>query len=130
MVPLRHAARAAGLIDLPVPQAVGRWVRRRGAPRTRALDLALHLGYGAAWGVLLGLVPHPRARHGAALGAVQWAIGFLGILPALRVTRPAWRASRAENAVNVTAHLIYGAITGLVAREVAEPPSDAGTRVG
>jgi hypothetical protein len=44
---------------------------------------------------------------------------MLALLPALRVARPAWKASFLENATNVAAHLAYGFAVQLLVEEPA-----------
>jgi hypothetical protein len=143
MNPLRLAARRVGLIEKMVPQAVEEWAASRAGvepPGGRAghhvADQLLHLGYGAAWGALYGLVAAPGGRRtvprGLLLGLAVWSAGFLGFVPLLGITRPAWRARPAEEAVNVAAHLVYGVVTALEADErltqPRRPTSDAERR--
>jgi hypothetical protein len=127
---LRHAARRAGLIDKEVPQVVEEWAARRigvampgGSTGHHVADRLLHLGHGAFWGAVYGMVMGGRRGgmlHGAGFGVLLWAFGFALLIPLLGAHRPAWRESAAENAVNILSHLLYGAAVGLIDRDVSE----------
>lgn len=129
MTVVRMAAHRAGLIDRMVPQAVQEGIERRAGARpprggSRVADQALHLGYGAAMGAVYGAFvdrPHraPRIGRSLAYGMAQWAFGAGVMLPALGVARPLWRRSLTENAVDLAAHLTYGAVTAFVSGEFA-----------
>jgi hypothetical protein len=87
-------------------------------PRTevgeKALAYAVHILYGAAWGIDRGLlgeaglstVPASAAHLGMVLGAEQ------AILPALGIAPPAWKWSKEAIATDLLHHLIYAAVTG------------------
>jgi uncharacterized membrane protein YagU involved in acid resistance len=125
---LRTAARRAGWVDKAVPQAVeGRLARRygkrseTGVVHHQLLAELMHLGYGLFWGALFGAA-HGRRRHavgaGAALGLGVWVSNVGALLPALDVLPPPWRSSWRQNLLNVSAHLLYGAATGLITDEL------------
>ena len=57
------------------------------------------------------------------LGLGVWAVGFLGAAPALRIARSAAQATAGERAVNIGAHLLYGAVTMLIADDLARQAS-------
>ena len=129
MTALRMAAHRAGLIEKQVPQVVEEWMVQRSGHRPpggpaghQAASQLLHLGYGATWAAAFALGTRGRTRapllRGALFGAAQWAIGFFVLMPALGVTRPAWRQRGRENAVNLAAHVLYGAVTALVSEEM------------
>ncbi|MBF5045963.1 hypothetical protein FGE12_26360 [Aggregicoccus sp. 17bor-14] len=132
MTALRMGAHRAGLIQKQVPQVVEEWmVHRSGrAPRGgpaghQAASQLVHLGYGAAWAAAFALGQRGgRSRapllRGALFGAAQWAFGFFVLMPALGVTRPAWRQRPRELGVNLSAHLLYGAVTALVSEEMQQ----------
>lgn len=127
---LRMLAHRAGLIDEMVPQKVEEWTHRvthveppGGPPGHRIFDQLLHFGYGAVWGALYaGVLARDSRMHagrvvGFALG--QWALADLVLFPLLKIARPAWRARPREIGVNVGAHLLYAAVTGLLTEELA-----------
>jgi hypothetical protein len=137
---VRLAAHRAGLIEKTVPQAVEEWAADRaeveppgGKVGHQVAQELLHVGYGLAWGAAYGslLASRPDRRRpllwGAGFGALLWALGLLGLLPALGVARPAHRADRAENAVNVTAHVLYGVAVQLLAEELGRQPGRRAT---
>jgi hypothetical protein len=82
---------------------------------------SLHLAYGMGFGALLGLLRAGRRGRlgiggalasGAALGAVVWAAGYLGWLPALGLVRPV-REQGLHTVSSLAAHLGYGVATAL-----------------
>jgi hypothetical protein len=126
---VRLAARRVGLIDKMVPQAVEEWLVNRIAGRSlrdpaghHVLDQLLHLAYGSAWGAVFGPMLNRGPRRslwlGAAAGTGLWALGMLAMIPSLRVARPVWQSSAGENAVNVTAHVIFGVAVQLLTEEL------------
>jgi hypothetical protein len=129
MTALRMAAHRVGLIEKQVPQVVEEWLVQRsghappgGPAGHQAANQLLHLGYGATWAAAFALTSRGRTRapllRGALFGAAQWALGFFVLMPALGVTRPAWRQRTRENAVNLASHVLYGAVTALVSEEM------------
>lgn len=131
MSALRMAAHRAGLLDKQVPQAVEEWVShgtgvQPGFAGHQALTQLIHLGYGMGWGALYGAIAgsgrNGTAVKGSVFGTAQWAVGFLGLLPALGIARPAWKQSTTENSLNIAAHLLYGVVTALMTEELARQP--------
>ncbi|HZV33532.1 MAG TPA: hypothetical protein VFB72_03070 [Verrucomicrobiae bacterium] len=89
---------------------------RRKIPR-KAEDVAaksLGIGYGMTFGALYSLL-HPRGggaiRDGIALGLLNWAVGFLGWLPASGVMPPVWEHESKQIALPMAQHAAYGAAT-------------------
>jgi hypothetical protein len=135
MTVFRTLAHRRGAIDKSVPQAAEEWLTRRigrawpAEPAVHhAFDQLLHFGYGAAlgaaYGALVGRLRRP-GRHsplgvGGAFGAATWLFGSWLVLPLLDVKRAPWRASLPETAVDLAAHLIYGASTALLVDELAQ----------
>ena len=130
MTVVRMVAHRSGLIDQMLPQAVESWAKhhaplRLPSPRSgRALhhvaDQLMHLGYGATFGALYGLVWARKPARPAkifAFGLGNWVFGSFLLLPALKVMRPEWRAAPREVAVNLAAHLLYAAALGVVTDE-------------
>jgi hypothetical protein len=122
MTVLRMAAHRAGWLQAMVPQAVEVWVKDKSSlpwPRRaeshHVADQLLHLGYGAAAGTGYALTQAAGARAkpslALGLGTALWVFGSFVLFPALKIARPAWRAAPREEAVNLTAHLLYGAVT-------------------
>jgi hypothetical protein len=141
MTAVRAVARRANVIEKPVPQAVEEWLAdRTGADSAgtgvghHVAEHLLHSGYSAVWGAAAGMM-FARGRGAVGrpallLGLGVWAVGFLGAAPALRILRWPPQATAGERAVNVGAHLLYGAVTMLIADDLARqgrrrPTSDA-----
>lgn len=82
----------------------------------RGLTFAAHFGYGAATGALFGAIadelPMPRIASGVLYGIVVWSGSYLGLLPALRILRPATEHPAERNALMVAAHVVFGASLG------------------
>lgn len=71
------------------------------------------LGLAALSGVL-GLRSAPKTlAAGALLGAIVWAIGYEGWLPAAGLTPPAHRTPLAKNATGLVSHVAYGTLAAL-----------------
>jgi hypothetical protein len=95
MTVLRMAAHRVGLIDQMVPQKVEQWTRsrrRRRSPGTaRVVEHVLHLGYGASWGALFGLIAgreRPTALRVVGFGVGLWGLGALVLFPSPRHRAP------------------------------------------
>jgi hypothetical protein len=81
----------------------------------------LHWGYGLAGPLLLaGLARALRLRSpgramgaGAAMGALVWAAGYVGWLPATGLTPPVHRVHAARSASSLLSHVAYGAVAAL-----------------
>jgi len=78
-----------------------------------AAALVAHFAYGGAVGALYGLVPADPKREplstGAVLGALVWSLSYFGLLPALRILRPATEHPARRNALMLAAHFVWGA---------------------
>jgi hypothetical protein len=129
MTVFRMVAHRAGWISQMVPQAAEVWTQEHldlDLPETAAghhvADQLMHIAYGAAWGAfhaaLIGRRSPPNAARALELGLPLWAFGSMVLFPALEIGRPAWRSSPSELVVNLTAHLLYGAVTVFVTEEL------------
>ena len=86
-----------------------------------AIAHGLHWVYGGGWAALLGAVaPELRIKKlshvlgaGAALGAVVWAAGALGWMPATHLTPPVTRQRPLHVFMNLMNHVVYGALSAL-----------------
>jgi hypothetical protein len=141
MTVLRLLAQRVGLIDKMVPQVVQESMlgeaHHEHRPDTvrHAVNQLLHVGYGAAWGIVAAPMLADRRRGlgwGMALGLTTWAVGTAGLLTRHRTqTRGGWRLTVGAQAVNIAAHLVFGIAVQLVTQEpVSGRQSDAGPRVG
>jgi hypothetical protein len=128
MTVMRMFAHRAGWIQAMVPQAVEVWAKDRSpfpwpqrAEAHHVADQLLHLGYGGIAGAAYALTqaPRPKAKPSRALelGGLLWAFGSFVLFPALKIARPPWRATPREEAINLAAHLAYGAVTAYLLDE-------------
>ena len=82
----------------------------------KSAALAMRLGYGSLMGCIYGLCRGKIRRRsalaeGAALGTAVYAAGYLGWLPALHFSKPAWKQSFPQVAGELSRHLAYGVAT-------------------
>jgi uncharacterized membrane protein YagU involved in acid resistance len=103
------------IIEGSLPEAAKDALAEQGR---RDVTLAAHFGYGAATGALYALfAPGGRLLHGAAYGVLVWAVSYFGIMPGLRILRPAHEHPLRRNGLMVVAHLVWGA---MMARTLGE----------
>jgi hypothetical protein len=86
-----------------------------------AASMAVHFAYGATMGALYALLrPHAAdllhakqlvVRDGALVGVGVWALGYLGWLPALRLTPAVHRQSVPQVVLSIVQHALYGITT-------------------
>jgi hypothetical protein len=86
------------------------------------VSTAMHWGFGAGtaalYGILAGSLRRPRAAHGLPFGAMVWAAGYV-VLPEGGLYKPIWEYDAKTLAWDLTAHLAYGAGTGITFRLLA-----------
>jgi hypothetical protein len=134
MTVIRMAARRRGIIEKTVPQVAEEWLAHRSGLGRNAhpvlhhlIDQAMHLGYGATLGGAYAMATHGRSRNVAARGIVYglgvWFAGSWLLLPLLRAKQAPWRKRVSENAVDLLAHLTFGATTALLSEELAAQPN-------
>jgi hypothetical protein len=84
-----------------------------------AATTVAHFGYGAAAGALFpplaGRLPVPPVLAGAAYGLAVWVGSYLGLVPALGLLSPATRHPARRSGLMIAAHLVWGAVLGLLA---------------
>jgi uncharacterized membrane protein YagU involved in acid resistance len=97
------------------------------APAKRTLDeerrqsatLAAHFGYGAATGALYALLrPKGSLLPGVAYGLLVWTVSYFGIMPGLRILRPASDHPLRRNWLMIVAHLVWGSTLASTLREL------------
>jgi hypothetical protein len=108
--------------DAPAPGQVGKRViegfTQRELPDRWAWPVStlMHWGYGtsagAAYGVLAGSLRRPKPWYGVPFGALVWATGYV-ILPEGGLYKPIWQYDKKVLAEDLSAHLAYGAGTGV-----------------
>ena len=101
-----RAARSAGV------------ARRMTEPEKKAATTVSHFGFGTATGAVYGavapLMPFHPVVNGIGFGLGVWASSYLGWLPAAGLHPPATREPAGRNAMNVGAHVVWGAVLGLL----------------
>ena len=75
---------------------------------------ALAFGYGMTFGSGYGAL-RPRGGNilleGAALVTVTWAAGYLGWLPATKLSPPVWKHRPKQTISNILSHVVFGIAT-------------------
>lgn len=112
--PRRVTERAAGAVGLHDDMT---------EPQKQAATGVAHFGYGAAAGAVYGvLAPHlpfGPALNGVAYAMGVWAGSYLGLLPVLGLHPPATREPAGRNALMIGAHVVWGAVLGLLTDQLA-----------
>ena len=104
------------IIEGALPAAAKRSLEEHGR---QSATLAAHFGYGAATGALYALIrPRGGILPGAAYGVLVWAVSYFGIMPGLRILRPADEHPLRRNALMIAAHLVWGSTMALTLQEL------------
>jgi hypothetical protein len=124
-------AKAAGLMagEPPPREVAGNLEEAAGVrealsrPAFEASWVGQHFAYGTAAGVVYTLAQGRQAFDeplitGPLLGAVLWAFGYTGWLPATGLYPWPSQEPRSRLATTIVSHLIYGTATALVARRL------------
>jgi len=131
-----EAGRRYGWLHKTLAEDAGDWLDRTletrthiGQGGTTALEQTNHLlasaGFGLAYSILRNRFPHTSGiALGAAYGAALYVINIAGIAPLLGMTEGEYNASSAVRKERLGLHLLYGALTGLVADLVSDPESE------
>jgi uncharacterized membrane protein YagU involved in acid resistance len=81
-------------------------------PRVRLAGRLVHLAYGAAWGMLYGLLQatyrRPPAASGATYGLVVWLVGPVFLVPTMRLMGKPSEEPAARSVALIAGHLVYG----------------------
>jgi hypothetical protein len=76
------------------------------------LGMGIHWGYGAFWGMLYAVVQAslhlPTWLHSSILGLLVWAIGPMGLVPAMKLSNQATAKPVAQRLVSIALHQLYG----------------------
>lgn len=114
--PERYPLPPREIVERVVPEPAGAAL---GEGARQDLTMAAHFGYGAATGALYALVrPGSGPLAGAGYGVLVWAASYLGWIPAGGILRRATRHPLRRNALMIGVHLVWGAATALVLREL------------
>lgn len=101
---------------LPPREITGAVMEKAGVSATpdqiTAATLLAHFAYGGAAGGFYGLIPSGELRTpirtGLVLGFLVWSLSYFGLLPALRILRPATEHPARRSGLMLGAHFIWG----------------------
>jgi uncharacterized membrane protein YagU involved in acid resistance len=97
-------------------------------PERQGITAAAHFAYGTAAGAVYGVLAHalrpPPVLGGVAYGLAVWAGSYLGLLPATGLYRSATREPAGRNVMMIGAHVVWGAVLGLLADGLLETKSE------
>jgi len=103
--------------DAPAPAQVGkrladgvlgRRVTLEDVPRlTNLVHWATGIGWGGAYGLLQGTLEAPAVAAGIGFGTGVWAASYAQLVP-LGIYKPPWEYPLAEEALDLSYHLVYG----------------------
>lgn len=109
----------------PVPAELARrvgegFLQKEISPQKAGLlNTLVHWSYGSCWGALYGLTvastDKARASYGLILGPVVWGAAYV-LLPPAKLYEPIWKYDLKTLAKDLSAHLAYGAGTGVAFR--------------
>jgi uncharacterized membrane protein YagU involved in acid resistance len=103
------------IVESGLPVATKRSLDEHGR---QTATIAAHFGYGAATGALYALLgPRGSILSGAAYGVLVWVVSYFGIMPGLRILRPAHDHPWRRTALMIAAHLVWG---GTLARTLRD----------
>lgn len=91
--------------------------------RLLASSIVFHFGYGTAmgglYGLLMGQMRLPSFLKGTAFGLTIWAASYLGWMPLAHISVAAPKEPLPRNLMMITAHIIWGSATGVLAKWLA-----------
>ena len=112
----------------PAPAKVGKKMaaaagRELPSDALRATTNVMHWGYGTGWGSLLGLAQVTGMRagvfRGLVFGSLVWAFDY-AVLPPMGIYQPIWEYDAETLWKDLSAHLLYGAVAGGIAENLAD----------
>lgn len=104
---------AEGLLQTELPPKTARLM-------TNAVHWATGAGWGAAHGVLHGSLARATAVGGLATGATAWATSYATLGP-IGIYKPIWEYDIGTLWKDLSAHLVFGATTGIAFKLLASP---------
>jgi uncharacterized membrane protein YagU involved in acid resistance len=114
--PERYPLPPREIVESRLPVTPGRTLDEHGR---QTATIAAHFGYGAATGALYALaMPRGSILSGAAYGVLVWVVSYFGIMPGLRILRPAPDHPGRRNALMIAAHLVWGSALARTLREL------------
>ncbi len=91
-------------------------------PEKKKAGQAMHYGFGAASGMLYGVLSEyrreARAGRGAGFGAGLWAVADEIAVPALKLSKPPLQEDASSHIFGLASHLVYGMTADAVSRGV------------
>lgn len=97
-------------------------LRGLSAPVPAVLALLAHVGFGSVAAVPLAAYPAGSALAasggGVLHGVAVWTAAYLGVLPASGLLAPVTQHPRGRTALMLTAHIVWGAASALIARAI------------
>ena len=111
------AADVTGVMNYEPPgKIIDKFFPRLPLPLRDGAAVLAHFGYGVAGGCLYALTRRKQSTPGAGLayGALVWAAGYEGWLPAMGILPPAHRDKTGRALTMLAAQLLYGAVLGKV----------------
>ena len=93
----------------------------------KGLTTLMHFGFGTSFGAMYALIPRqaplPAALRGILFALCIWTGSYMGWIPAANILPPASKHPTERNALMIFAHVIWGAVLGLLLERLdpAEP---------
>jgi uncharacterized membrane protein YagU involved in acid resistance len=82
-------------------------------------SITAHLAFGSAAAALLAAsTPRPGMGRGVSAGLLVWLGSYFGWVPAGGILKPVHRHPVRRTALMIAAHVVWGAVTALTAREL------------
>lgn len=114
--PERYPLPPREIVESGLPAAVRGTLDEHGR---QTATIAAHFGYGAATGALYALLrPRGGLLSGAAYGVLVWVVSYFGIMPGLRILRPAHDHPGRRDALMIAAHLVWGSTLARTLRDL------------
>ena len=89
------------------------------ATSVRTVTNAMHWAYGSNWGSLLGVAGAKGLRAGVVLGVGVFGFDYV-TLPLMGIYKPIWEYDTQVLWNDLSAHLVFGVVTGVVAEALAD----------
>jgi|SRR2546421_2693738 len=103
-------------------------------PQLLIASFVSHLSFGAAAGAIYGpltrIVPLSSVLKGIVFGIVVWFANYLGWLPVVGMSEAATKQPIHRNALMIAAHVVWGAVTGVVTNGIHQRVGEILFRVG
>ena len=112
----RYSLPPREIVESGLPVATKRSLDQHGR---QTATVAAHFGYGAVTGALYAFLGRRGSiLSGAAYGFLVWVVSYFGIMPGLRILRPAHDHPGRRNALMIAAHLVWGSTLARTLRDL------------